>query len=95
MHCIIVYQKNNGKIFVRTYNYDQGRKIGEETSMGWKVLNVLYECDGNYYQYHKYMRILRKKLKRKANKKIISRTIKKAVYNTISSQLRKLHDTMY
>lgn len=95
MHCIIVYQKNNGKIFVRTYNQDRGKKIGDETSMGWKVLNVLYEFDGNYYQYHKYMRLLRNKLKKKANKKRIRKAIKKAVYNTVSSQLRKLQDSMY
>lgn len=95
MHCIIVYQKNNGKIFVRTYNQDRGKKIGDETSMGWKVLNVLYEFDGNYYQYHKYMRLLRNKFKKQANKKKIRKAIKKAVYNTVSSQLRKLQDSMY
>ena len=95
MDCIIIYQKNNGVIFVRTYKYDQGRKIGDETSMGWKVLNVLYECDGNYYQYHKYIRIIREKIKKNSNKKRIRRAIKKAIYNTVSSQLRKLQDSMY
>ena len=95
MECIIIYQKNNGIIFVRTYKYDQGRKIGDETSMGWKVLNVLYECDGNYYQYHKYIRIIRERLEKKSNKKKIRKAIKKQIYNSLSSKLREIEKHMY
>ncbi len=95
MHCIIIYQKSNGIIFVRTYNYDQGRKIGDETSMGWKVLNVLYECDGNYYQYHKYIRIIRERIEKKSNKGAIKRAIKKQVCKSLSSKLREIERHMY
>lgn len=95
MHCIIIYQKSNGIIFVRTYNQDHGKKTGDETSMGWKVLNVLYECDGNYYQYHKYIRIIREKIKKNSNKKRIRIAIKKKLYKTILSQLEKLQNSMY
>lgn len=95
MHCIIIYQKNNGKIFVRTYNQDHGKKIGDETSMGWKVLNVLYEYDGNYYQYHKYIRIIRERLEKQSNKKAIRKAIKKHVYKSISLKLSKIERHMY
>lgn len=95
MHCIIIYQKSDGKIFVRTYKYDYSRKIGDETSMGWKVLNVLYECDGNYYQYHKYMRIIRERCKKNSKKKRIRRLIKKKAYNLLSIELRKLQENIY
>lgn len=95
MHCIIIYQKSNGIIFVRIYNHDRGRKIGDETSMGWKVLNVLYECDGNYYQYHKYIRIIRERLDKQLNKKTIRKAIKKHVYKSISLKLRKIERHMY
>lgn len=95
MNCLIIYQKTDGTKFIRAYNYDYGRKIGDETSMGWKVLNVLYEYEGNYYQYDKYMGIIREKMEKQRNKKIIRKAIKKNIYNFISSNLRKLEKHMY
>ena len=95
MHCIIIYQKNDGIIFVRTYKYDYGRKVGDETSMGWQILNVLYEYEGNYYQHDKYMQIIRKNIEKQSNKKKIRKAIKKVVYNSMSTQLRKLQDSIY
>lgn len=95
MHCIIIYQKNDGIIFVRTYKYDYGRKVGDETSMGWKILNVLYEYEGNYYQHDKYIRIIRKNTEKQHDKKRIRKAIRKAVYNSVSSRLRKLEESIY
>lgn len=95
MHCIIIYQKDDGTKFIRAYSYDYGRKIGDKTAMGWKVLNVLYEYEGNYYQHNKYMRIVRKNIEKQCNKKKIRKAIKKAVFNSVSTQLRKLQDSMY
>lgn len=95
MQCIIIYQKSDGTIFVRTYKYDQGRKVGDETSMGWKVLNVLYECDGNYYQHNEYLSIKMRKARKRNNKKIIRKAIKKAIYKALSEKLNEFQRNMY
>lgn len=73
MNCFITYQKNNGDIIFRPRISDGGLKIGNETSMGWKVINIHYEYNGNYYVYSDYMKIIRKNLieQKKLNKKII------------------------
>ena len=39
----ITYQKRDGNIIQRYRNTVLPYKIGEETSMGWKVLNIEYE----------------------------------------------------
>ena len=95
MHCIIIYQKDDGTKFIRAYNYDYGRKIGDKTAMGWKILNVLYEHEGNYYQNNKYMRIVRKNIEKQYNKSRIKKAIRKSLYNFISLNLKKLQEHMY
>lgn len=50
----ITYQKRDGTIFCRFRNTSLPYKIGEETSMGWKVLNIEYEYNGKYYSKHEY-----------------------------------------
>ena len=49
MGCIITYQKENGDILIRPRITPYDLHIGKETSMGWKVLDIHYECNGNYY----------------------------------------------
>lgn len=58
MECIITYQKSNGEIFIRPYDYTLKKK-GEESSMGWKVLDIHYKYDGNYYCYEDFIRIFK------------------------------------
>ena len=80
MSYIITYQKNNGEIFIRPYNHSiftTSKKVGDETSMGWKILDIHYEYKGNYYCYHDYLKIFEKEIKEKHNKKIIKFIIKK------------------
>ena len=49
--CIITFQKANGDIIVRSRMGICGLKslqIGDETSMGWKVIDIHYQLyDGN------------------------------------------------
>lgn len=69
MNYLITYQKRNGDIFLRSRTTPLNYKKGDETSMGWKVLNIHYYHEGNYYQQLDYYRVLRKK-KQKSNKLI-------------------------
>lgn len=80
MECIITYQKSNGDIFIRPYEYscfNYKKRIGDETSMGWKILDIHYKYNGNFYCYQDYMRIIEKEIKEKHNKKMIRFLIKK------------------
>jgi len=53
------------------------RRVGDETSMGWKILDIHYRHKGNYYCYDDYMRIFEREVKEKRNKKVIKYLIKK------------------
>ena len=78
MECIITYQKSNGEIFIRAYKYHSLKKIGEESSMGWKVLDKHYlSYDGNYYHEQDYNRKQREK-KETWKQKIAKLIMKKA-----------------
>jgi len=79
VECIVTYQKSNGEIFIRPYKFTS-KKIGEETSMGWKVLNIHYKYGNNYYIEYDYRKILRK-----AKEPLKSRIIRKFI-----KQLNKL-----
>ena len=78
MNCIITYQKSNGETFIRPYNSSQRfKRVGEETSMGWKVLDIHYKHGDNYYCYEDFIRIFNKEIKEKHNKKLIKYILKK------------------
>lgn len=81
--CIITYQKSNGEIFIRPYDYScfsKFKNIGDETSMGWKVLDIHYKINDNYYCYDDYMKIYKhgigSELREKRRKKLIKFAIK-------------------
>ena len=76
MSCIITYQKENGDIFFRPCKISYGRRIGDETSMGWKVLDIHYKYGNNYYCYNDFYKIIRKD-KPKIKQKIANYLIKK------------------
>ena len=61
MSCIITYQKQNGDIIYKPRTSIYGRRIGDITSMGWKVIDIHYKYEGNYYMYEDYMKLIRKK----------------------------------
>ena len=81
MECIITYQKENGDIIIRPCISTYGRRVGDNTSMGWKVLDIHYKHKDNYYCYDDFMRIFRhgfeKELKESKKKKLIKYVIKK------------------
>lgn len=74
---MITYQKSNGDIFFRARKTLLNLSVGSETSMGWKVLNIHYLYEGNYYTYEDFKRIRRnKQLKAKKEKKIVKYLIR-------------------
>ena len=75
--CIITYQKSNGEVFIRQCKHDYFKKIGDETSMGWKILNIHYEHDGNYYTLESLHKVLRYKKKKHYKERIARFLIKK------------------
>lgn len=46
-------------------------KIGETTSMGWKVLNIEYEYKGKYYPQYKYNMLIQNSKQKYIRKKQI------------------------
>ena len=56
----ITYQKQNGCIIQRLRNTPLSYKIGEMTSMGWKVLNIEYQYKNNFYPEYKYNMLMQK-----------------------------------
>lgn len=60
MDYMITYQKGNGEILLRPRKTIYDLTIGKETSMGWKVLDIHYLYNGNYYHYLDWCRARRK-----------------------------------
>lgn len=57
-HYKVIYQKQNGEIFERHRNTIPDTKVGEYSSMGWKVLDIKiynqyrwYSLATEYYEY--------------------------------------------
>ena len=75
MNCIVTYQKSNGEIFIRPYDFTF-KRVGDETSMGWKIIDIHYKYKDNYYCLEDYQRLFRKELYKNKNKKIIKHIIK-------------------
>ena len=57
----ITYQKANGEIFYRIRNTLPRYCIGEETSMGWTLLDIKYNFCDDYYSFLDYKRMIRSK----------------------------------
>lgn len=65
----ITYQKNDGSIIQRERNTMLPYKIGETTSMGWKVLNIEYEYKNKFYSQYEYNVLLNKNKQKYIKKK--------------------------
>ena len=77
MEYIVTYQKGNGDVFLRPRTCLFNLKVGDETPMGWKVLNILYEYEGNYYTYIDWCRVRKgKEIKHRKKKKLIKYLIR-------------------
>lgn len=57
----ITYQKRDGCIIQRLRNTMIPYKIGETTSMGWKVLKIEYAYKDKFYPEYEYNMIISKK----------------------------------
>ena len=82
-NCVITFQKSNGDIIMRPRFGTYGLQIGDETSMGWKVIDIHYQFyDGNYYHENDYNRKLREKKQEKISiKKRIADYLMRATYD--------------
>ncbi len=67
----ITYQKRDGSIIHRLRNTSIPYKIGEMTSMGWKVLNIEYEYNNKYYPIYEYNKLIHKHKQRYLRKRQI------------------------
>lgn len=65
----ITYQKKDGSIIQRLRNTTPPYKIGEITSMGWKLLNIEYKYKDQYYPEYKYNMLIQKDKDRYIKKK--------------------------
>jgi len=81
--CVITFQKSNGDIIMRPRFGTYGLQIGDETSMGWKVIDIHYQfSDGNYYHEDDYSRkLLENKKKKDPLKKRIADYLMRATYD--------------
>lgn len=84
----ITYQKRDGCIFQRYRNSMIPYKIGDTTSMGWKVLNIEYEYNNKYYTQSEFNKLVHKSrensLKKKEKKELFIREIKTFLYYFIA-----------
>lgn len=90
----ITYQKENGCIFKRLRNTPLPYKVGEMTSMGWKVLNIEFEYKNKFYPEYQYNILIQKDrqafIKRKQTRELYTREFKAFIYCFISILLLNL-----
>lgn len=60
---MIIYQKENGKMMYRAIKHKPTYKVGDITSMGWKVLDIKRLLDGKCYSRFEFNNKLRHKKK--------------------------------
>lgn len=73
----VIYQKSNGEIIERIRNTFPHYHIGQTTSMGWVLLDVMYYLNDNYYSHRDYQILMNKYRKRNKIKRNIRKYIKK------------------
>ena len=92
----LTYQKANGDIFQRVINTYTPYKIGETTSIGWKVLDIKYRYKNKYYSKVDYDALVEKTYKRSKNvfqlKKSLYNIYKELVYCVILLILLRFFD---
>ena len=65
----VTYKKRNGNIIHKYRKTMIPYAIGDTTSMGWKVLNVKYEYNDEYYPEYQYYILIEKNKERFIRKK--------------------------
>lgn len=84
----ITYQKNDGSIIQRLRKTILPYKIGQTTSMGWKVLSIEYEYNNRFYPEYEYSLLIHnskiKSLKRQQTRELCVRELKAFMYYFIA-----------
>lgn len=84
----VTYQKRDGSIIQRIRNTALPYKIGDETSMGWIVLNIEYEYNNKYYPEYKYHMLVQERkqkyIKKQEMKKIYINHLRSLMYYCIA-----------
>lgn len=79
---IVTYQKANGQIIQRVRNTMCPYRVGDKTSMGWTVLEILYNYKGKYYTKNVYDRLYNEmEIKNQRQRKIKNLILK--IYNEL------------
>ena len=73
----IIYKKENGEVIERVRNTLPLQGIGETTSMGWLVVDILYAYKDGYYNASEYHALWSKQKKKNQIKRNITTFIKK------------------
>lgn len=80
----ITYQKRDGSIIKRQRKTEPSFRIGQETSMGWKVLNVEYELNNKYYSSTDYYSMLHQNkqrfIRKQKNKELYMNNFRTLMY---------------
>lgn len=90
----ITYQKQDGCIIQRQRKTMLPYKIGDTTSMGWKVLNIEFEYKNKFYSEYNYNMLIQNNRKASAKKKetlkLCTREFKTFIYYFIAVLLINL-----
>lgn len=90
----ITYQKNDGSVFQRHRKTMIPYKIGDNTSMNWKVLNIEYEYNNKYYSEQEYYSLIHKNkqdsIKKRETIKLCMSEFKKFMYYIVAAMLVNL-----
>lgn len=90
----ITYQKRDGCIFQRHRKTMIPYKIGDNTSMNWKVLNIEYEYNNKYYSEQEYYSLIKKEkqdsIKKRETIKLCINEFKKFMYYIVAAMLVNL-----
>lgn len=79
---IVIYQKANGQLIERRRTTTPDYRVGDKTSMGWKVIDILYYYNGKYYPRATYNLMVDKEMAKYKRQLKIKRFIMK-VYEDI------------
>lgn len=60
---LIFYQKRNGDVICRIRNTMPQYGIGEETSMGWTIIDIKQRFKNSYYSFPEYNKLENKRRK--------------------------------
>lgn len=55
----VIYLKENGEVIERIRDTYPQYSIGDTTSMGWVLLDILYNYEDGYYSYSTYRYLVR------------------------------------